>query len=121
MLNYSAIPVIVVICYIAITAIKNTKISNKWYPLISCALGAITAVAMFYIVPSFISAASLVAAIISGAISGLAATGSNQVIKQLLKSAENGELVVNVEAENKAKASEENKNVNKTSDTGGNP
>ena len=32
MLNYPAIPIIVVICYIAITAIKSTKIDSRWYP-----------------------------------------------------------------------------------------
>jgi len=88
---YSAIPVIVVICYIAITAIKTTKINSKFYPLISCILGALLAAAMFFIFPEFIGAATLTAAIISGAVSGLAATGTNQVFKQLLKAAENGE------------------------------
>lgn len=92
MLNYSAIPVIVVICYIAITAIKGTSVSSKWYPVISCFLGAISAFAMYYIVPGFINASTLTAAIISGGISGLAATGSNQVLKQLMKSAEEGTL-----------------------------
>ena len=96
MLNYSAIPVIVVICYIAITAIKTTKINSKFYPLISCILGALLAAAMFFIFPEFIGAATLTAAIISGAVSGLAATGTNQVFKQLLKAAENGEDLTKV-------------------------
>ena len=91
MLNYSAIPVIVVICYVVVTAIKSTKINSKFYPLISCILGALLAAAMFFILPDFIGAASLTAAIISGAVSGLAATGTNQLFKQLLKAAENGE------------------------------
>ena len=91
MLNYSAIPVIVVICYVVVTAIKSTKVNSKWYPLISCTLGALLAAAMFFILPEFIGAATLTAAIISGAVSGLAATGTNQVFKQLLKAAENGE------------------------------
>lgn len=90
MLNYTTIPVIVVICYIAITAIKSTKIESKWYPLISCGLGMLIGVAMHYIVPEFIGATSLVVAVISGGVSGLAATGSNQVLKQLMKSAEDG-------------------------------
>ena len=94
MLNYSTIPLIVVICYIAITAIKSTRIESKWYPLISCGLGMLIGVAMHYIVPEFIGATSLIVAIISGGVSGLAATGSNQVLKQLMKSAENGELKV---------------------------
>lgn len=94
MLNYTTIPVIVVICYIAITAIKSTKIESKWYPLISCGIGMLVGVAMHYIVPEFIGATSLIVAVISGGVSGLAATGSNQVLKQLMKSAEDGTLVV---------------------------
>lgn len=96
MLNYSAIPVIVVICYMVITAIKSTKIEGKWFPLISCALGAIIAAGMFYVLPEFIEAASLTAAVISGAVSGLAATGTNQAFKQLMKAAENGEDITKV-------------------------
>lgn len=37
----------------------------------------------------------MVIAIVSGAVSGLAATGSNQVLKQLMKQAEEGTLTVN--------------------------
>lgn len=94
MLNYSTIPLIVVICYIAITAIKSTKIDGRWYPLISCGIGMLIGVAMFYITPEFIGATSIMVAIVSGGVSGLAATGSNQVLKQLMKSAEDGTLVV---------------------------
>ncbi len=104
MLNYSTIPVIVVICYIAITAIKSTKIASKWYPIISCAIGMLTAVAMYYILPDFIGATSLVVAVISGAVSGLAATGSNQVLKQLMKSAEEGTLTVDTSTTDKTKS-----------------
>lgn len=132
MLNYSAIPVIVVICYIAITAIKTTKINSKFYPLISCILGALLAAAMFFIFPEFIGAATLTAAIISGAVSGLAATGTNQVFKQLLKAAENGEDLTKVNITQTATVIPEapqtptvntpaGTNVNKTNDTGGNP
>ena len=130
MLNYSAIPVIVVICYVVVTAIKSTKVNSKWYPLISCTLGALLAAAMFFILPEFIGAATLTAAIISGAVSGLAATGTNQVFKQLLKAAENGEDLSKVNATHTVTviteappASTENiptgTNVNKTNDTGG--
>ena len=37
----------------------------------------------------------MMVAVISGAVSGLAATSSNQVLKQLMKSAEEGTLTVN--------------------------
>ncbi len=95
MLNYPAIPIIVVICYIAITAIKSTKIDSRWYPLISCGIGILVGVAMHLILPEFIGTTSMMVAIISGAVSGLAATGSNQVLKQLMKQAEEGTLTVN--------------------------
>ncbi len=111
MMNYPAIPMIVVICYVLITAIKSTKIDSKWYPLISCGLGAVIAAACYFLLPEFIGAVSLTAAVISGAVSGLAATGTNQVFKQLLDSAENGTLTV--------QSSKENENVAKTDDTGG--
>lgn len=97
MVNYAIIPVIVVICYVVISAIKTTNINSKWFPLISCALGAALAIAMFYIVPDFVGAATLTAAIISGVVSGLAATGTNQVFKQLMKAAQNGEDITKIE------------------------
>ena len=103
MLNYPAIPIIVVICYIAITAIKSTKVESKWYPIISCAIGMLAAVAMYFVLPDFIGASSMIAAIISGAVSGLAATGSNQVLKQLLKSAEEGTLTVDTNSTSEVK------------------
>lgn len=113
MLNYSTIPLIVVICYIAITAIKSTKLDSRWYPLISCGLGMLIAVAMFYIVPEFIGATSLMVAIVSGGVSGLAATGSNQVLKQLMKSAENGELKVDTSEPTVIKPTDESNEHNK--------
>lgn len=96
-MNYAAIPVIVVICYIAISAIKTTKIDGRWFPLISCALGMLLASAAFYILPEFVGSSSLATAIISGAVSGLAATGTNQVFKQLMKAAENGEDITKID------------------------
>lgn len=133
MLNYSAIPVIVVICYVAVAAIKTTKINGKWLPLISCAIGALLAAGMFYVTPEFIGAASLTAAVISGAFSGLAATGTNQIFKQLMKAAENGEDLskVDLKATAETVVAPESKtdtapdaaavNTHRTNDTGGNP
>ena len=96
-MNYAAIPVIVVICYVVISAIKTTKIDGRWFPLISCALGMLLACAAFYILPEFVGTSSLAAALISGAVSGLAATGTNQVFKQLMKAAENGEDITKID------------------------
>ena len=121
MLNYTTIPVIVVICYVIITAIKATKIDSRWYPLISCVVGAMLAAAMFFVMPEFICATSLVVAMISGAVIGLAATGTDQVFKQLMKAAENG-TITEVNIQNAAApVHNEATNVGKTNDTGGNP
>jgi ABC-type uncharacterized transport system permease subunit len=95
MLNYTTVPLIVVICYVAITAIKSTKMDSRWYPLISCGIGILASTAMYFVLPDFLGATSLMVAVVSGAVSGLAATGSNQVLKQLMKSAEEGTLTVN--------------------------
>ena len=43
------------------------------------------------------AAIQLAAALISGAVSGLAATGTNQVFKQLMKAAENGEDITKID------------------------
>lgn len=45
----------------------------------------------------------MMVAAISGAVSGLAATGSNQVLKQLMKQAEEGTLTVNTTPTHEAK------------------
>ena len=50
---------------------------------------------MHLVLPEFIGTTSMMVAVISGAVSGLAATSSNQVLKQLMKSAEEGTLTVN--------------------------
>lgn len=118
MFNYTAIPFIVVICYVAVTAIKATKLNKKWYPIISCAIGAVVGLALFLIAPEFIGAATLAAAIISGAVSGLAATGTDQVFKQLMKSAQNGTLIIENDVPQN-EISRESNNDGATDDTGG--
>ena len=83
--------------------------------------------------PEFIGAASFTAAIVSGAVSGLAATGTNQIFKQLMKAAENGEDLSKIDLTQAtgtviaptngagATADAAAVNVHKTNDTGGNP
>ncbi len=93
MQQLTSVPVIVVICYLVITAIKGTKIPNRLYPIISAALGAACALIFHLVCPEFLAAATLANALVTGAVSGLAATGTNQVFKQLLKKAQDGELI----------------------------
>lgn len=74
---------ITVIVYIIGLAVKATKLDNKWIPVV-CGLAGIVLgiVALLIGVPDFPAADYLTAAAVGGA-SGLAATGADQILKQL--------------------------------------
>ena len=79
----ASVAAITVICYLAGQVVKSTGIVNKWIPVICGVLGAILGpVALFTGVPDFPATDSLTAVAV-GIVSGLAATGINQVGKQL--------------------------------------
>ena len=80
--GYTAVAAITVICYLAATAIKATPLDNKWLPVLCGALGAALGVAGMYIMPDY-PAGDAVTALAVGIVSGLAATGANQAVKQL--------------------------------------
>ena len=80
--GYTAVAAITVICYLAATAIKATPLDNKWLPVICGALGAALGVMGMYIMPDY-PAGDVVTALAVGIVSGLAATGANQAVKQL--------------------------------------
>lgn len=73
---------ITVICYLAAQAVKATNLDNKWLPVICGVLGGILGVVGLYWIPEY-PAQDIITAIAVGIISGLAATGVNQVYKQL--------------------------------------
>ncbi len=76
---------IVVIAYLVGIVIKNTDaIDDKWIPAICGIVGAPLGVLALHIVPDF-PATDYLTAIAVGIVSGLAATGVNQVFKQLHK------------------------------------
>ena len=80
----AGVAAITVICYLA-TAVKQTPLANKWLPSICGALGGLLGLAAMYInVPDF-PAADPLTALAVGIVSGLAATGADQVIKQIGK------------------------------------
>lgn len=74
---------ITVICYVICEAVKCTSLKSNWLPVIAGVAGAILGVVGFYVVPGF-PAESILAAIAVGIVSGIAATGCNQVFKQLV-------------------------------------
>ena len=73
---------ITVICYLAAQGVKATSIDNKWIPIICGVLGGILGVVCMYVMADFPST-DIISAIAVGIVSGLAATGANQVYKQL--------------------------------------
>ena len=76
---------ITVLAYIVGLIVKATNVDNKWIPVICGVAGIVLGVVALYIgVPDFPAVDYLTAAAVGGA-SGLAATGLNQVAKQLGK------------------------------------
>ena len=73
---------ITVICYLVALGIRATPLNNKWLPVICGFLGGVIGVIGMMIIPDY-PANDYVTAIAVGIVSGLAATGSNQVYKQL--------------------------------------
>ena len=85
----TTIPALAAIVYtiidIAKTAMGGDEKFRRFIPLIACVLGAICGVVAFYFVPGVMDTQNLLVAIVLGAASGLSATGTNQIAKQLTK------------------------------------
>lgn len=81
---------ITVICYLAALAAKATSLDNKWLPVICGILGGLLGFTGVFLMSDF-PAQDPVTAIAVGIVSGLAATGGNQVYKQLADKAKKEE------------------------------
>ena len=73
------------VCYFIIAAIRLTKIPNEWLPLISGSIGLTFSTIIYFACPTIMPDISIIDMLIYGFISGLAATGGNQVLKQTLQ------------------------------------
>lgn len=87
--TFITVPVITSIVYAIIDIVKRATNSNERFlrliPLIAASLGIICGVISFYFIPGVLETTNVFVAIVIGAASGLAATGTNQVVKQLSK------------------------------------
>lgn len=83
-LGIVAIPVITVIVFLVVEAVKATPLDNKWMPVIAGGIGGALGVVAMFVMPDFPGADPLTAIAI-GIVSGLAATGAHQIYKQLTK------------------------------------
>ena len=83
-----SVPVIAVIVYGALAGYKLIVNGREnWIriiPVVAGVLGVILGIIAFYAAPGIIAADNVLTAILIGGASGLAATGANQIWKQLL-------------------------------------
>lgn len=80
-LGITAVAAITIICYLAAEIVKVTSLDNKWIPVICGISGGILGIAALFCMPDFPVQDVLSAAAV-GIVSGLAATGANQIFKQ---------------------------------------
>ena len=79
----ATVAAVTALCYIVGLIVKASGLDNKWIPIICGVSGvALGLVALYIGVPDFPAADPLTAAAV-GAVSGLAATGMDQAVKQL--------------------------------------
>ena len=80
----AGVAAITVIAYLIGSAVKATTLDNRWIPSICGTVGGILGVLAMRIMPGF-PATDYITAVAVGIVSGLAATGVNQIGKQLGK------------------------------------
>ena len=78
----AGVAAITVIAYLVGLAVKATALPNRWIPVICAAVGGVLGALGLYSMPDF-PAADILSAIAVGIVSGLAATGIDQTVKQL--------------------------------------
>lgn len=78
----AGVTAITVIVYMVGLAAHASALNNKWIPVLCAASGAALGICGLYIMPAF-PAGDLLSAAAVGIVSGLAATGANQMFKQM--------------------------------------
>ena len=81
-MGMAGVTAITIICYLIGEVVKLLPLDNKWVPAICGIAGAALGYAAMFIMPDF-PAADIITALAIGIVSGLAATGVNQVWKQM--------------------------------------
>lgn len=86
-MEFGIVPVaaITVICYLVSEIVKATDTDNKWIPVICGIVGGTFGIASYASGMEAFPAQDPITAIAVGIVSGLAATGTHQIIKQLWK------------------------------------
>ncbi len=78
----ASVAAITVIAYIVGLLARASKLDNKWIPIICGGSGAVLGIVSMFIMPEF-PVHDVISATAVGIVSGLAATGVNQAVKQM--------------------------------------
>ena len=81
-LGIAGVAAITVVCYLVGQVVKATGLDNKWIPIVCGVCGLVLGIVSMFVMPEFPATDYITAAAV-GVVSGLAATGANQVFKQL--------------------------------------
>lgn len=81
-LGIASVAAITVICYLIGMGVKASSLDNKWIPIIMGVAGLVLGIVGMFIMPEFPGSDYITAAAI-GIVSGFAATGIDQIGKQL--------------------------------------
>lgn len=91
-MNYSTIPIIVILCYLIGEIYKVIFMKNKelyrLIPIITAFTGGIIGILIYLTDPNIINATSIWYSLEIGIVSGASSTGLNQVIKNIIKEKE---------------------------------
>lgn len=78
----AGVAAITVICYLAGQLVKASGLDNKWIPIICGVVGGILGVLAMRYMPDY-PAGDYITAVAVGIVSGFAATGINEAVKQI--------------------------------------
>ena len=80
----ASVAAITVIAYVMGLLVKASGLNDKWIPILCGVTGGILGGGSLYVMPDF-PAGDVINALAVGIVSGLAATGADQVMKQMGK------------------------------------
>lgn len=89
-LGIASVAAITVICYLIGMGVKASGLDNKWIPVIMGVSGLVLGIVGMFIIPDYPAKDYITSAAV-GIVSGLAATGINQITKQLKPTVEEAE------------------------------
>lgn len=85
----ASVAAITVIAYVIGLTVKASGINNKWIPILCALTGGVLGIVGMFVMPDF-PAGDVITAGAVGIVSGLAATGADQMIKQMKDGEGNG-------------------------------